>query len=65
MFDTTIGMVVPMRSVVARSTSRRDPTADMLGTMKTSLYVRSYGGGVSLRNLMTVWCWVVSTADSG
>ena len=37
MFAVTIGMVAPLPSVVARSTSSREPTPDRLGTMKTSL----------------------------
>ena len=37
MFDTTTGIVVPMPSGVVRSTSRRDGTAERLGTMNTSL----------------------------
>ena len=41
MLPTTTGRWVPMPSGVVRSTSRREPTADRLGTMKTSLYVRS------------------------
>ena len=50
----TVTVVVPRPSGVARSTSKRERRSERLGTMKTSLYVRSYGGGVSLRNLMTV-----------
>ena len=34
---TTTGMVVPLPSLVARSTSRRDATAEARGTRKTSL----------------------------
>ena len=41
MLATTIGRLVPIPSGVVRSTSMRDGTADRLGTMKTSLYVRS------------------------
>ena len=41
MLATTTGTLVPMPSGVVRSTSIRDGTADRLGTMKTSLYVRS------------------------
>ena len=37
MFATTSGMVVPVPSVVARSTSSREPTSERLGAMKTSL----------------------------
>ena len=37
MFDTTIGMVVPMPSGVRRSTLIREGTSDRLGTMNTSL----------------------------
>ena len=37
MFDTTSGIVVPTPSGVVRSTPNRDPTADRLGTMNTSL----------------------------
>ena len=37
MLAVTIGMVAPLPSVVARSTSSREPTADRPGTMKTSL----------------------------
>jgi hypothetical protein len=36
MLATTTGIVVPTRSGVVRSTSRRDPTEDRFGTMKTS-----------------------------
>ena len=50
MFDTTSGIVVPTPSGVVRSTPNRDPTADRLGTMNTSLYVRSWlGFGCSIR----------------
>ncbi len=41
MLATTTGIVVPNASGVVRSTSKRDGTDDRLGTMKTSLYVRS------------------------
>ena len=37
MLAVTIGIVAPLPSVVARSTSSREPTADRPGTMKTSL----------------------------
>ena len=37
MLAVTIGMVAPLPSAVVRSTSRREPTADRPGTMKTSL----------------------------
>ena len=37
MLAVTIGMVAPLPSVVARSTSSREPIADRPGTMKTSL----------------------------
>ena len=37
MLATTIGMVVPLPSCVARLTSSRDATAERLGTRKTSL----------------------------
>ena len=37
MLATTTGRCVPMPSGVVRSTSRRDPTVDRLGTMNTSL----------------------------
>ena len=37
MFATTNGIVVPIPSGVVRSTPKRDPTADRLGTMNTSL----------------------------
>ncbi len=37
MFATTMGMVVPVPSPVERSTVSRDPTADRVGTMNTSL----------------------------
>ena len=37
MLAVTMGMVAPLPSVVARSTSSREPTADRPGTMKTSL----------------------------
>ena len=37
MFAATIGMVAPLPSLVARSTSSRDPTAERPGTMNTSL----------------------------
>ena len=37
MLAATIGMVAPLPSRVARSTSSRDATADRPGTMKTSL----------------------------
>ena len=50
MLATTSGMVVPVPSGDRRSTAWRDPTALRLGTMKTSSYVRSYGGLTSLRN---------------
>src|SRR4051794_1338346 len=46
---TTRGSVVPMPSAVERSTSSREGTSDRLGTMNTSLYVRSNGGAVSVR----------------
>ena len=36
MFATTSGSVVPRPSVLARSTSRREVTAERFGTMKTS-----------------------------
>jgi hypothetical protein len=48
MLATTMGTVVPIPSGVVRSTSRRDETSERLGTMKTSLYVSSNGGGVSV-----------------
>ena len=41
MLATTTGSVVPIPSVVVKSTSRRDPTDDRFGTMNTSSYVRS------------------------
>ena len=44
MLATTSGIVVPTPSGVVRSTSRRLVTCERDGTMKTSLYVRSYGG---------------------
>jgi hypothetical protein len=37
MLAVTIGMVAPLPSVLARSTSSREPTDDRLGTMNTSL----------------------------
>ena len=37
MLAVTMGMVAPLPSVVARSTSSREPTDDRLGTMNTSL----------------------------
>ncbi len=40
---TTSGMVVPVPSLEERSTACREPTAERLGTMNTSSYVRSYG----------------------
>ena len=46
MFATTSGMVVPMPSGVERSTPNRLPTSEWLGTMNTSLYVRSCPGAV-------------------
>ena len=49
MLATTSGMVVPVPSGEARSTPWREPTAERLGTMNTSSYVRSYGGLMSLR----------------
>jgi hypothetical protein len=36
MFDTTIGIVAPDPSVVRKSTSKREATAERAGTMKTS-----------------------------
>jgi hypothetical protein len=51
MFATAIGIVVPTSSGVVRSTSPREMTAERAGTMNTSLYVRSYAGVRSLRNL--------------
>jgi hypothetical protein len=36
MFAAMTGIVVPVPSLVARSTSSRDPTSDRDGTMKTS-----------------------------
>ena len=36
MFATTIGIVAPLPSVVARSTSKRERTSERAGTMKTS-----------------------------
>jgi hypothetical protein len=36
MFATTNGMVVPVASIDERSTSIRDESSDLLGTMKTS-----------------------------
>jgi hypothetical protein len=44
MFATAMGTVVPRLSGVVRSTSSLDPTLERLGTIKTSLYVRSYAG---------------------
>ena len=41
MLATTTGRLVPTPSGVVRSTSMRDGTAERLGTMNTSLYVRS------------------------
>jgi hypothetical protein len=41
MLATTTGRLVPTPSGVVRSTSIRDGTAERLGTMNTSLYVRS------------------------
>jgi hypothetical protein len=41
MFATTTGIVVPVPSSPARSTSSREATPDREGTRKTSLYVRS------------------------
>jgi hypothetical protein len=55
MLATTTGMVVPSRSGVVRSTSKRDATSLRLGTMNTSLYVRSYGG-VLPRNCIVGYC---------
>ena len=49
MLATTSGMVVPVPSGEPRSTPWREPTAERLGTMNTSSYVRSYGGLMSLR----------------
>jgi hypothetical protein len=37
MFAVTIGIVAPLPSAVARSTSSLEPTADKPGTMNTSL----------------------------
>jgi len=37
MLAVTMGMVAPLPSVVARSTSSREPTDERLGTMNTSL----------------------------
>jgi hypothetical protein len=37
MFAATMGIVVPLPSAVARSTSNRDATADRFGTRNTSL----------------------------
>src|SRR5215213_11238797 len=54
MLATATGSVVPTPSDVDRSTSSRDGTSERLGTMKTSLYVRSNGGGVSVRKRMAV-----------
>src|SRR5215472_194969 len=48
MLATVTGIVAPVPSLVVKSTSRREPTSDRLGTRKTSLYVRSWAG--SLRN---------------
>src|SRR6202453_3345785 len=50
MLAVTMGMVAPLPSVVARSTSSREPTADRPGNMKTSLYVRSCSGIIPFRN---------------
>ena len=51
MLAATSGMVAPLPSSVDRSTSSREPTEDLEGTMKTSLYVRSCPGcWESLRN---------------
>jgi hypothetical protein len=36
MFATTNGIVVPVASMDERSTSIRDESSDLLGTMKTS-----------------------------
>ena len=47
---TMSGMVVPVASSVARSTSVRLPTPEREGTMKTSSYVRSKVGMRPLRN---------------
>ncbi len=44
MLETTSGSVVPVPSAVVRSTSKRLVTSERAGTMKTSLYVRSYEG---------------------
>ena len=41
MLATTTGRLVPTPSGVVRSTSIRDGTDERLGTMNTSLYVRS------------------------
>jgi hypothetical protein len=41
MFDTTSGIWRPRSSGEWRSTSKRERTVERLGTMKTSLYVRS------------------------
>jgi hypothetical protein len=43
---TTKGSVVPIPSVLRKSTSRREVIAERRGTMKTSEYVRSYGGSL-------------------
>ena len=45
MLATTSGRVVPIPSVLARSTSSRELTAERRGTMNTSEYVRSWAGG--------------------
>jgi hypothetical protein len=37
MLETTSGIVVPVPSVVDRSTSSREPTSERTGAMKTSL----------------------------
>jgi hypothetical protein len=44
MFATTSGIVVPVASIAERSTSILDESSDLLGTMKTSSYVRSWVG---------------------
>ena len=51
MLATTTGIVVPSSSGVVRSTSKREGTDERLGTMKTSLYVRSYGGGSARKRI--------------
>ena len=61
MLATTNGRVVPTWSVLRRSTSSREVTADRRGTMKTSEYVRSYAGG----GLRKRTCFIVPQIGGG